>query len=356
MCNTTANPMSINNLYSKIVRPSDFSESEKTAWREFWEISEHQSPFMTYQFSRMVEDSGASVFVAILTVNGNIVGFFPYQYSSVVSRLLGRAERVGGEMSDYCGVIAKPGIRFDERSILSSAKIRFFDFSHLHSAQLQIGLTATASVSGHLIRVISSGKEYWQDLARKDKKLTQDTLRCIGKLEREVGPLSFHADVRDRSDLLDIVIRMKREQYARTSVADALADDWKRELMKSLYREQDPECRGMISSIVCGSEIVAMHFGLVAGKTLHYWFPVYNANYAKYSPGRLLYKFLIDSMDGIGLRVIDHGAGDAAYKIALSNESYQVYSGRWRQNSTAAFLAIAASSLEWRARRFLGRQ
>jgi CelD/BcsL family acetyltransferase involved in cellulose biosynthesis len=345
--------MHIGNRYSKIVQPSELSEDERQMWAEFWRVSTHQSPFMTYHFSRLVEKCGVFVHVAIIFSGGRIIGFFPYQYSSFTSRLLGRAERVGGEMSDYCGVIAEPGARFSENELLVLAKIRFFDFSHLHFGQLDIGLTASASDSGHLIRISSTGLEYWQELAKKDRRLTQDTQRCIGKFEREVGPLSFDADVRGRSDLLTLIIQKKREQYERTEVSDALGDGWRQKLMELLYLEQAPDCRGMISIIECGPDIVAMHFGLVAGSTLHYWFPVYDSKYAKYSPGRLLYKFLIESMDVVGLRVIDHGAGDAAYKIALSNESYKVYSGRWRQKSPTAFLAIAASSAEGRLRRFL---
>lgn len=308
---------------------------------------------MTFQFSRTVEATGLDVRVAVLSVGAETVGFFPYQYSSLVSRLIGRAERVGGEMSDYCGVIAKAGTRLDEVEILKLAHLQFFDFSHLQADQIEMGLTATKHETGHLIRISSTGPDYWKSLAQKDRRLTQDTIRCISKFEREIGALEFNADVLGRTDLLEMVIRMKREQYQRTDVGDALSEEWRRRLMHLLYTQETAGCRGIISTITCGPDLVAAHFGLIAGGTLHYWFPVYEQKYSKYSPGRLLYKYLIESMDRMGLKVIDHGAGDAAYKIALSNEAYKVYSGRWRRRSPFAFMSLATNSIESRAHRLL---
>lgn len=336
------------NRYSRISRPSELSDNEKKAWGLLWKLSEHQSPFMTCFFSSSVEKAGVNVRVAVIMGGEEIIGFFPYQYSSPQKSVLGHAERVGGEMSDYCGVICKPGVRFTEVELLELAKIHCFDFSHLHSAQLEIGLSSFASVPGHLIRISTSGVDYWKNLSEKEKRLTQDTQRCIGKLEREVGAIVFDAEVRGRADLLNFVIQMKRDQYRRTGVFDALKDDWRRKLLHVLYEDGNVDCRGLLSTIVAGDELIAVHFGVVAGGTLHYWFPVYDAKYAKYSPGRVLYKYMIEAMDAMGLNVIDNGAGDAAYKIALSNEAYEVYSGRWNRKTPAAFVSMVATSIQWR--------
>jgi len=343
------------NRNSKIQRPSDFSAIEKSAWHDIWNATGTQCPFLTFQFSYSAEKSGCDVFVAIIYADSRIIAFFPYQFSSPINRLIGRAERVGGEMNDYCGLIAVNGVTFNQEELMGLAKIQTFQFSHLHHNQLDLELPVSHADVGHLIRSSPNELDYWQELKKRNKKLTQDTARCISKFEKEIGPLIFQADIPNRTDLLDTVIQMKREQYRRTDARDALAPHWRRQLMQILYRERTAECHGMISAIFSGTEPVAIHFGLVAAKTLHYWFPVYNTNYSRYSPGRLLYKYIIDSMPNLGLKVIDHGAGDANYKIDLSNESYKVYAGRWSRDTPLASLSIAATAIEWRMSRLLAK-
>ena len=308
---------------------------------------------MTLHYALMVEKTGVDVAVAVFYAGDEIAGFFTFQFRSVVDRFLGRAERVGGEMSDYCGAILAPDFFLDELELLRLSRIHCYDFSHLHPDQLQNELPVDDFDVGHLVRISSSGTDYWRELGVGNGRLIQDTNRCLGKIQREIGPISFRFEVLNRPDLLDYLIQMKRDQYTKTQVSDALSERWRRDLLHALYVEKSGDCRGVLSTLYAGNEMVAAHFGMVAGVTLHYWFPVYEPRFSKYSPGRLLYKHIVEACDDNGVKVIDNGAGDAPYKSDLSNCSYKIYSGQWRRRTPLAILSAAKSSIQWRIDRYL---
>ena len=60
--------------------------------------------------------------------------------------------------------------------------------------------------------------------------------------------------------------------------------------------------------------MVAAHFGLRAGGILHWWFPVYDPAFARFSPGWLLLCAVIDAAPEFGLDRIDLGRGVDDYK------------------------------------------
>jgi CelD/BcsL family acetyltransferase involved in cellulose biosynthesis len=110
----------------------------------------------------------------------------------------------------------------------------------------------------------------------------------------------------------------------------------------------DKECEGVLSTLRCGDRLIASHFGLRCHDVLHYWFPVYDIGYASYSPGRILLKHIILQAPRHGVRLLDHGEGDAPVKRNFANEEHRYFRGMWTACSLPGFIAKEAVSLYWR--------
>ena len=76
----------------------------------------------------------------------------------------------------------------------------------------------------------------------------------------------------------------------------------------------------MLSAIWAGDTLVAAHFGVANRGILHYWFPVYDPAFHRYSPGTQL---LLDVCRGAaerGIHTIDLGYGQHAFKHKFTNQ------------------------------------
>jgi CelD/BcsL family acetyltransferase involved in cellulose biosynthesis len=97
-----------------------------------------------------------------------------------------------------------------------------------------------------------------------------------------------------------------------------------------------------------GGRWVAIHFGLIGNGTLQYWLPVYNPEFSKYAPGRLLIHNIIEASSQHGFHTIDRGEGDTASKRELANEEHRFFRGVWHNQSVASSLMRGVHSLKWR--------
>ena len=336
-------------LSSRVVVPADLSVGERTLWRRLQQTEPAlRSAFFSLAYVEAVAAVQRGVRVCVLQRGGEPVGFFPFQFTTPLDRWLRSAERVGGEMTDYCGLIAAAGLRISPRELLRLAHINYFLFSHLDEAQLDFGLTGERPESGLLIRFPEGGNAYWQELRRRDKTFVADTERRERKLEREFGPLRFHFDDPNAEEVIEVLIERKRARYADTAVADALAADWKRALLANLCRSRAAGCTGVLSSLYCGDRWVALHFGLRADDQLHYWFPVFNADFSAFAPGRLLLKNLIFSGAQHGLACIDRGEGESVAKLDFANARHAYLRGAWRRPGLRSLLSRGTYALDWR--------
>ena len=267
-----------------------------------------------------------------------------------MQRLLRAAEPVGGDMSDYFGLIAPAGFAIDVSRLLELALLSASEFRNLPAAQLSFGLSGEQPERGHRIDIGADAGTYWARLRQQNESFSRELERRSRRLVEALGPLDFHFDLRRNEDELERIIAMKREQYRRTGAADALADAWRRRLLRALASTGDPDCSGVLSTLHAGGRWIASHFGLRCGSTLHYWFPVYDAALAKFGPGHLLLKQVIDGAAAAGLRTIDRGAGHQAHKSAYVTESQAYYRGCWHDSGVRAIMYRGLQSLAWRCR------
>ncbi len=133
-----------------------------------------------------------------------------------------------------------------------------------------------------------------------------------------MGPLRLVYDCRD-PQLVEYLIKLKGTQYQRTHTFDILAVGWIRQLLLNLHKVEDSPVRGLLSVLYAGDVPVSLHYGLLEGDWLHYWFPVYDQQYAYGSPGTQMFLDIAREAAARGVRAIDMGYSEQAYKYKLTN-------------------------------------
>jgi len=329
----------------------------RRSWSEFQRSNDDlQSPFFHHQFATAVAACRAGVKVCILEDRAGVAGFFPFQ--QVTST---RCQPLGAPVSDYHGVISRPGLHFDLHSLRAAGLTRF-DYDHLVLRQ-------AAAFGGDCNVAFSPFLDLSAGFASFERRINQRSQRLKGlrrkqrKLAREHGELKFEFNTASR-ETLEAVIASKSSQYQRTGVRDIFRrDPWTVKLLHHLASCRSEEFRGVLSALHVGGKLVAAHFGMICGNTMHWWFPVYDPQYAAYSPGALLLLEVAEAAAARGIATLDLGKGDEDYKSTLCSgqillaegstapHSPQVLAGRcykasrrWLKASPVGAALVAARS------------
>ena len=335
-------------LTVKSISLDKINNAEVKAWEAFQQQADYQNPFYSLSFARAVAASGKNVQVSILYEGDSIIGFFPHHKKmSKIRSFLGEVERLGGAMSDYFGFLLKPDQVVSPGEVLSSAGLTRIVFSHLPESLFPRGMSGEESRVGTRIILERDGTRYWRELRQKDSKFTSDTERRERACVKAYGPLTFSFNRADRIEF-ETLIERKRQQYKRTGVKDALAEQWQRNLLMHLHTTNKEDCSGILSTLHAGETWVASHFGLFARGTLHYWFPVYNPELQKFSPGRLLLKQFIMRAAELDISVIDRGEGDSPAKRDFANYEHRLYRGEWHNGSVRASFCKIVERCAWK--------
>lgn len=304
------------------------------------------SPFLSAHFARAVGASGVDARACLIQDNDRISAFFPFMYESRWACRFGAAQRIGGEMTDSFGIVASSGFQTSSKELLRLAKIHYLSFSHLDGAQFRYGLVGEQPRVG--LRALLD-PQATPVLSSMQPRYIKDSARRLRKLVEEVGPINFQFDVvHDRSAQLDHLITQKRKQYKASKASDSMKDSWKRDTLNILLNYKFDTCQGVLSTLYAGNHWIASHFGLMGNGILHFWFPVYNPEFSRYAPGRLLFHNIIDACIEHKFDTIDRGEGDTSTKREITNEEYSLYRGVWQSGSVTGSLVHTANRVKWR--------
>ena len=105
------------------------------------------------------------------------------------------------------------------------------------------------------------------------------------RFERQLGKIRFELHA-DRREVLDALIKWKTQQYQRSQVTSVFAFPWIKALLERLLatpREADFAC--MLSALYFGERLAAAHIRIRSRNVVHWWFPAYDPELSKYSPG-----------------------------------------------------------------------
>jgi len=298
------------------------SGEQRAAWSELQRShAAFDSPYFRPEFTLAVAAVRDDVEVAVLEERGAPVGFFPFQRSRRK-----RGQPVGGRLSDFHGVIAAPSLEFTAAELLRGCGLGTWDFDHLVMPQ-----TAFAP---HVRRVeaspfldLSQGVDVYQEQRKASGSGDlRQVLRKSRKLEREIGPVRLEARAADPG-LLARLLEWKRAQYRATGAIDIFAFDWTVALLERIFGERCDSFAGMLSVLYAGERVAAIHFGMFSRGVLHWWFPAYDTELARYSPGRILLHELAAASRSLEIRRIDLGKGVAQYKDGAASGTIAVAEG-----------------------------
>lgn len=292
-----------------ILRPDELDADMVAVWRGFQAADRDlQSPFFTPDFCRIVGTvRPKDTRVAVLHDQGAIQGFFAFH-----KQRFGRLAPLAGQISDYHGVVAAPGTRPDMGLVLKAAGAKAYDFNHAPRSQSAFADHAFRETTSPYID-LSGGFEAWADARRSNNRSFRDLGRRSRKLERDHGAITFVAN--DRSDLAwQSFLDWKRASLAAMGVKFILDAGWARDVAEAIRATDTPEFAGQTSALYAGDTCVAVHFGMRSTQTLHWWFPSYDEEYRKTSPGLILILETLKQMEAEGRRELDFGRGDQRYK------------------------------------------
>ncbi|MEV6200536.1 GNAT family N-acetyltransferase [Streptomyces sp. NPDC051771] len=305
------------------VRPEELGAREIEAWRELRAKSgAPANPFMEPEFTLAVGAVRPRSRVAVWWEDGEPVGFFPYEKGP-----LGRGRAIGFGVSDSQGGVFRPGLRPGTEALLRACGLVFWEYDNLETGQPVFEGAADESFASPVIDVGEGYAAYEALLRVQSPKFLKTTLAKERRLARQAdGEVRFVFDERDPAALRTLM-EWKSAQYRRTGRGDRFAQEWISALVRRLHARRAPGCSGVLSVLYVGDRPVAAHFGLRSATVLSCWFPAYDPEFAKYSPGLVLHLRMAEGAAAAGIGMLDLGRGAAEYKDSLKTGELTVYEG-----------------------------
>ncbi|WP_280869441.1 GNAT family N-acetyltransferase [Streptomyces sp. MJP52] len=344
----------------RVLRPGQLGVEETGSWRELRATSGAvRNPFMEPEFAVALGRVRPRARVAVIEegcggkggADGRgIVGFLPFERSA-----WGNGRALGLGVSDLQGAVLRPGTALDGEELLRACSLSSFTFDNLEDGQaLFTGRTADAYPS-YVIDVGEGYPAYLEGLRQRSPKFLRTTLAKERRLGRRVGEVRFVFDERDPR-ALDTLMAWKSAQYRRTGRRDRFAREWISRLVRLLAATRAQECAGVLSVLYAADRPVAAHFGLRSSTVLACWFPSYETELAKYSPGLVLHLRMAEAAARAGIGLLDMGRGAAEYKEALKTGELRVHEGTLIRPGVGAALHWLGREPARRAQGFVRRR
>jgi CelD/BcsL family acetyltransferase involved in cellulose biosynthesis len=119
----------------------------------------------------------------------------------------------------------------------------------------------------------------------------------------------------------------KSAQYAASGFDDIFAEGWIRALQDRLLAVDTPAFAGLLTSVYAGDTLVAAHLGMRSATVMHWWWPTYDRDFSKYSPGSILLIDAARALGDAGVTSIELGTGEDTYKPRVANTHTEVAAG-----------------------------
>ena len=292
-------------------------------WNALRQAKKHlSSPFFDINFVKAVAKVRDDVKVAMFLEDDEIVGFLPFQLNSS-----GCAVPPGGRLNDYHGIIGTTndtGSHFNR--LFKVGELKSFAFHALPPSLEAFEPYSFREIRAHHLD-LSMGWQGYRKWVRKHSSTVKRQGQKTRNLEKEVGPIRFDFDSH-QDDILERLIELKSSKYQRTNTFDILSVRWAADLLREIQNVRQPNFRGILQTMWAGDELVCVHFGMLTDKTLHYWFPIFDHKYARYSPGTEMMMQVAEECCNRGIDKLDLGYGDDPWKFKFCNANTPVRYGQ----------------------------
>jgi CelD/BcsL family acetyltransferase involved in cellulose biosynthesis len=277
------------------------------------------SPYFSPAYFKAVNQVRPGVKVLRFHENGRPAAYWPFRKGA-----FGTARPVAGSMDDLHGIIAHPAARLDLRHADVRRRIGGYAFSAVPFGQRRHGLHGQSG-DGNQVIDLSHGFEAWLAARSADSSNFRREWRKSEKL-------MANADVSIRHDVIDMasfdrLIALKQDAYRRSGHFDIFGLSWPRSLLLALLETKTDTARGILSTLTIGDEVAAICFCMRSTSVLHYWFPAYEAKFAKQKPGLALLFSLAQWAAEEGMSEFHLGLGNTQYKRQMASWMMPVRGG-----------------------------
>ncbi len=320
-------------MRATVARPGDLGQAEVALWSSFAAASALGNPFLSHGFARAVGANRDDARVAVLHDGPAICAFFAFQAGPD-----GRGEPIGATICDAQAVLARPGWDFDAPALVATAGLSSWRFDHLVATQGAFEPFHTRRHRSPVVDLSAGHGAFLDEVRRHSRDLLAQVARRRRRLEHEIGPVSWEWQSPRPHDDLALLERWKSAQYRRTGTWDRFARPWIGGTLARLVDEQPGDCAAVLSALRAGDRTAAVHLGLLGPDRLCWWFPAYDPDLGRYSPGLILLLELVAEAAGRGIGLVDLGRGEHGYKLRVTRRADEVAEGevpaRVRPNQT----------------------
>ena len=314
-----------------VVHPCELGIPELTLWKKFQHTSPLMaSPYLSAAFARRVGQVRSNARVAVVEEDDGVVAFLPFE---MTADRIGRP--IGYPMNDLQGIISWPG-GVDARLVIRKAGLRGWRFYHTPAEGRML---APYHYEGTTIRctVIDLTGGYDSYVSSRGGSGMRRTAEKRRSLERQLGQVRLEWNS-SRPEHLSQLMQWKSSKYSSTRRM-LFEDPDTLGIVEAMAASREEDCTGIVSVLFAGEQPVAVHLGLLGARGLSSWFPSYDSELSRFSPGLMMWLPIAEEAARQGITRIDFGYGQHDYKFRLANNSYPVAGG-----------AVWASRIEERAR------
>jgi CelD/BcsL family acetyltransferase involved in cellulose biosynthesis len=305
-----------------VIHPAELDQELAGVWRRLLSASPlPDSAFLTPEFAVAVGHHRSDARVGVIEDAGENIGFFPYQ-----SRPGGFARALAFGINDFQAIVASPHYDIDFISLLKACGLVRWRFDHLlSSVLLRAGDTSESQVSP-VVDFLSGFEQYVETQARVSSGFRRAQRKHHRFTQAHDGVWSFRWNSTDPTTMRRL-LDLKGAQCRATGSHDYTTHRWIRSLLEELSTLQGEFLAGVQSELRVGNQVVAMHFGLRTRSRLHWWFPAYETQWARWSPGLSLLLETIKASSEGGLSCLDLGKDLSRYKQEFMNGALRVREG-----------------------------
>jgi CelD/BcsL family acetyltransferase involved in cellulose biosynthesis len=305
-------------MRATVVHPKELGPGDRSGWAEVLRADPAlASPFLTPGFAEVVGAACDNARVA--TFDG---GWFAFQTGEH-----GAGRPIGATICDAQAVVVPSGFDWDARGLVRACGLTSWSFDHAVPSQKPLVPFHRSRHLSPIIDLRSGYDAYLAAVRAQSRDVLSQSARRRRKLEREVAPLTCEWNRAEPADLTTL-LAWKSDQYRRSGVWDRFAEPWIEQVVRTLAEPRDdPHLEGVLTTLHAGNRLVAAHFGLRAGSRLSWWFPAYDPELGRYSPGLVLLLDLPRLALEHGVDVVDLGRGEHHYKLRVANSSSEVAQG-----------------------------
>ena len=327
----------IPDLDISVYRPGELTAADRATWTAMQSKAhlhgspELANPFLSPEFALALGRCRRGVRIAVVREEGEAAAFFAYQRSTTG---VGRALGLG--VSDSQGIVHRPGFTWDARELLRACGLAVWEFDHLAQGQGAFEAGATGQFASPVIDTLDGYDAYLAHLRAHSPKFLKTTLAKERRLGRQIGEVRYVHDERDPA-ALRALMRWKSAQYRRTGRSDRFSQDWIIHLVEQLFHTRSDSFTGLLSVLYADGRPIAAHFGPRSERIIANWFPAYDPEFAKYSPGLLMQLKIAEAAASEGIAYIDLGRGQKEYKDSLKTRELLVSEGWVMRRHPVAF-------------------